>query len=57
MAIRVRRVLGVQLIFDPERYPLSTPNMGPPAAGLFPWDALLGQVQSISDELRVGSHN
>ncbi|MFL6140845.1 MAG: flavoprotein [Labedaea sp.] len=34
------RAWGVRLIFDPDRYPLPTPNMGPPAATLFPWDAL-----------------
>jgi phosphopantothenoylcysteine synthetase/decarboxylase len=31
------RSWGVQVLFDPERYPLPTPNMGPPAAALFPW--------------------
>jgi phosphopantothenoylcysteine synthetase/decarboxylase len=41
------RAWGVRLIFDPERYPLPTPNMGPPAAKLFPWKALLEQVESI----------
>lgn len=33
--------LGVRLLFDPEVYPLPTPNMGPASAGLFPWQALL----------------
>ncbi|MGH4016619.1 MAG: flavoprotein [Pseudonocardiaceae bacterium] len=38
---------GVRLIFDPERYPLPTPNMGPPAAKLFPWDALLAEIHRV----------
>lgn len=45
------RAWGVQLIFDPERYPLPTPNMGPPAAGLFPWEALLGEMKSVRAEI------
>jgi phosphopantothenoylcysteine synthetase/decarboxylase len=44
------RAWGVRLIFDPERYPLPTPNMGPPAAKLFPWDALLAEL----DEMQAG---
>jgi phosphopantothenoylcysteine synthetase/decarboxylase len=38
---------GVRLIFDPERYPLPTPNMGPPAAKLFPWDALSAETEAM----------
>lgn len=41
------RAWGVRLIFDPERYPLPTPNMGPPAAKLFPWDALLEEIGRV----------
>ena len=44
---------GVHLIFDPQRYPLPAPNMGPPAAGLFPWGALVNQVRIIGE--KVGS--
>lgn len=47
------RSWGVQLIFDPERYPLPTPNMGPPAAKLFPWEALLEQVKEIRVALNL----
>ena len=45
------RSWGVRLIFDPERYPLPTPNMGPPAAGLFPWEALHEQIKQVRTAL------
>lgn len=38
---------GVRLIFDPEHYPLPIPNMGPPAAGLFPWDTLIEEIEGM----------
>ena len=41
------RAWGVRLIFDPEPYPLPTPNMGPPAAKLFPWEALLVKMAAV----------
>ena len=39
------RSWGVTILFDPEVYPLPTPNMGPPAAKLFPWAALAAEVR------------
>jgi hypothetical protein len=45
------RAWGVHLIFDPERYPLPTPNMGPSAADLFPWDALAEHVRLIRESI------
>jgi phosphopantothenoylcysteine synthetase/decarboxylase len=39
------RSCGVTILFDPEVYPLPTPNMGPPAAELFPWAALVAEVR------------
>src|SRR4029453_1422842 len=42
------RAWGVRLVFDPDVYPLPTPNMGPPAAGLFPWDALLAELSQMT---------
>lgn len=51
------RAWGVRLIFDPERYPLPTPNMGPPAAGLFPWDALLAELDEMRAEVQRGKGN
>lgn len=49
------RSWGVHLLFDPERYPLPTPNMGPPAAKLFPWDALLAQLEKMRAKVRQAS--
>jgi phosphopantothenoylcysteine synthetase/decarboxylase len=46
------RSWGVHLVFDPERYPLPTPNMGPPAAKLFPWDALLTELNKVLAEIQ-----
>jgi phosphopantothenoylcysteine synthetase/decarboxylase len=42
------RAWGVRLLFDPDVYPLPTPNMGPPAAGLFPWPALLAELAELA---------
>jgi phosphopantothenoylcysteine synthetase/decarboxylase len=36
-SVKSLRAWGVDVMFDPDRWPLPTPNMGPPAAGLFPW--------------------
>lgn len=41
------RSWGVRVLFDPGRYPLPSPNMGPPAAALFPWEALAVEVEDI----------
>jgi phosphopantothenoylcysteine synthetase/decarboxylase len=41
------RSWGVTILFDPERYPLPTPNMGPGAAELFPWETLTAKVGAI----------
>lgn len=38
------RSWGVTVLFDPEVYPLPTPNMGPASAELFPWEALADEV-------------
>lgn len=45
------RSWGVTVLFDPEVYPLPTPNMGPPAAGLFPWAALLTEVRAVKSRM------
>lgn len=44
---------GVRLLYDPAVHPLPTPNMGPPSAALFPWDALRREIVAMHDE--VGS--
>ena len=38
-SVAALRSWGVDVLFDPEAYPLPTPNMGPAAAVLFPWQA------------------
>src|SRR5262249_45460262 len=43
---------GVSILFDPERYPLPTPNMGPPAAKLFPWGALKDEIGAFRAQLQ-----
>jgi phosphopantothenoylcysteine synthetase/decarboxylase len=45
------RSWGVTVMFDPEVYPLPTPNMGPPAAALFPWEALTAEVSRLRRSL------
>lgn len=46
-SVTMLRAWGVNLLFDPEVYPLPTPNMGPPAAALFPWSALSLTVREL----------
>jgi phosphopantothenoylcysteine synthetase/decarboxylase len=41
------RSWGVRILFDPEVYPLPAPNMGPTAADLFPWDALIAEARAV----------
>lgn len=41
------RSWGVTILFDPEVYPLPTPNLGPAAAELFPWQALMAEVARV----------
>jgi phosphopantothenoylcysteine synthetase/decarboxylase len=47
------RSWGVTVLFDPEVYPLPTPNMGPGAAELFPWAALTEEARSIRGKSRI----
>jgi hypothetical protein len=48
------RSWGITILFDPEVYPLPTPNMGPPAADLFPWDALVSEVRKAKERISAG---
>jgi phosphopantothenoylcysteine synthetase/decarboxylase len=41
------RSWGVNVLFDPDVYPLPTPNMGPTSAGLFQWAALKQEIRTI----------
>jgi phosphopantothenoylcysteine synthetase/decarboxylase len=40
------RSWGVTVLFDPERFALPTPSMGPPSADMFPWDALAAELRA-----------
>jgi len=51
------RSWGVNIIFDPDHYPLPTPDMGPPAAALFPWDDLASTVSALRASLGEGIRN
>ena len=54
------RAWGVRVLFDPERYPLPTPNMGAPGAALFPWEALFEELTAWAarklSKVRQGPH-
>jgi phosphopantothenoylcysteine synthetase/decarboxylase len=52
-SVEALRSWGVRVVFDPERYPLPTPNMGPPAAALFPWNDLTSMVSALASEVRT----
>ncbi len=41
------RSWGVAVLFDPDVYPLPTPNAGPGATELFPWAALAAEVRAV----------
>jgi phosphopantothenoylcysteine synthetase/decarboxylase len=56
-SIQRLRAWGVHLIFNPERYPLPTPNMGPSAAKLFLWDALLAELDEMRTEMQKANSN
>ena len=45
------RGYGVQLLFDPDAYPLPTPNLGPASRDLFPWSALREQLAALTAQL------
>lgn len=44
------RECGVRLVFDPDAHPLPTPNLGAPSRDLFPWEALVGQLDVLTQE-------
>jgi len=43
---------GVRVLFDPDKYPLPTPNLGEASRKLFPWAALKTVVADMLVELR-----
>ena len=42
---------GVRLLFDPDAYPLPTPNLGPASRDLFPWQALREELAKLTAQL------
>jgi phosphopantothenoylcysteine synthetase/decarboxylase len=45
------RGYGVHLLFDPDAYPLPTPNLGPASRDLFAWSALRKELADLSAQL------
>jgi hypothetical protein len=45
------KALGVRLLFDPDAYPLPTPNLGPASRDLFPWSALREELAKLGAQL------
>jgi phosphopantothenoylcysteine synthetase/decarboxylase len=52
-SVETLRSWGIRLIFDPEQHPLPIPNMGPAAAELFPWRALMAELVQVRRELTM----
>ncbi|MBL7261353.1 flavoprotein [Paractinoplanes lichenicola] len=52
-SVEALRSWGVNLMFDPARWPLPTPNMGAPAADLFPWTDLADAMSDLIRNLRA----
>ncbi len=50
-SIKKLETYGVRLLLDPERHPLPMVNMGPPSAKLFPWDALIHELEQVRAHL------
>ena len=46
-AVARLRSWGVHVLFDPDRFPLPTPDLGPPAADLFPWETLTATMAEL----------
>lgn len=46
---------GVELIYDPETWPLPTPNLGPASTELFPWDELRARLEDIRTRITANS--
>ncbi|MBT0774191.1 hypothetical protein KIH74_34925 [Kineosporia sp. J2-2] len=50
-SVQALRSWGVGLMFDPQRWPLPVPNMGAPAAELFPWADLEAAATEMLDRM------
>jgi phosphopantothenoylcysteine synthetase/decarboxylase len=53
-SVKTLRSWGVRILLDPDTYPLPTPNMGPAAAELFPWEALEGVIEEVRVRVEEG---
>jgi hypothetical protein len=51
-SVEFLRENGVRVLFDPDVYPLPTPNLGEATRDLFPWDALKEVVAGMLDKVR-----
>lgn len=51
-SVATLRTWGVDVVFDPENYPLPAPGTGSSAADFFPWEALEAAMQRMHDERR-----
>jgi phosphopantothenoylcysteine synthetase/decarboxylase len=43
---------GVDLLYDPARYPLPIPNQGPTSRDMFPWDAVRQALTALRTRIR-----
>ena len=51
-SIAFLRESGVHVLFDPDTYPLPTPNLGEASRDMFPWEALKSVVQDMQKQVR-----
>ena len=49
------RDCGVHVLFDPDRYPLPTPNLGEASRDLFPWSALKAAVTKMRIQVHLSN--
>jgi phosphopantothenoylcysteine synthetase/decarboxylase len=54
-SVRRLRSWGVEVLFDPDTYPLPTPNLGPASRNLFPWQVLAGMLSRLTASRQSGT--
>jgi hypothetical protein len=42
----------MHVLFDPDIYPLPTPNLGEASRDMFPWEALKSVVEGMREDVR-----
>ncbi len=50
-SVATLRSWGVNVLFDPEKYPLPEPGTGLTATDFFPWEALEGAMEGMGVKL------